>query len=110
MSEQKPSRRDWIAVFGSILGAFMAVLGIQITNSSLAYIQGGLAASVDEGTWISTSYLVAEIVTIPLTGYFGSVFGVRRYLIGNACLFVMLSMLCGIATSLPEMILFRAGQ
>jgi len=102
--------RDWIAVFGAILGAFMAVLDIQITNSSLKYIQGGLAASLDEGTWISTGYLVAEIVTIPLTGFLGEVFGIRRYLMVNAALFVVFSMLCGIATSLPEMVLFRAAQ
>jgi len=48
--------RDWVAVYGAILGAFMAVLDIQITNASLEYIQGGLAASLDEGTWISTAY------------------------------------------------------
>jgi DHA2 family multidrug resistance protein len=102
--------RDWIAVFGAILGAFMAVLDIQITNSSLKYIQGGLAASLDEGTWISTGYLVAEIITIPLTAFLSDVFGVRRYLIANAALFVVFSMLCGLATSLPEMILFRAAQ
>ena len=102
--------RDWVAVYGAILGAFMAVLDIQITNASLEYIQGGLAASLDEGTWISTAYLVAEIVTIPLTGYLGSVFGVRRYLSVNAILFVAFSMLCGVASSLVEMIAFRAAQ
>jgi DHA2 family multidrug resistance protein len=102
--------RDWIAVYGAILGAFMAVLDIQITNSSLKYIQGGLAASLDEGTWISTGYLVAEIVVIPLTGYLGGVFGLRRYLIVNAILFVGFSMLCGTATNLTEMILYRVGQ
>jgi DHA2 family multidrug resistance protein len=102
--------RDWVAVSGAILGAFMAVLDIQITNSSLKYIQGGLAASLDEGTWISTGYLVAEIVVIPLTGYLGSVFGIRRYLIVNAVLFVCFSMLCGTATNLTQMILYRVGQ
>jgi DHA2 family multidrug resistance protein len=107
---EKVAFRDWIAVYGAILGAFMAVLDIQITNSSLKYIQGGLAASLDEGTWISTGYLVAEIVVIPLTGYLGSVFGVRRYLIVNAILFVCFSMLCGTATNLTEMILYRVGQ
>ena len=99
-----------MAVYGAILGAFMAVLDIQITNASLEYIQGGLAASLDEGTWISTAYLVAEIVTIPLTGYLGNVFGVRRYLVVNAILFVAFSMLCGVASSLVEMIAFRAAQ
>jgi DHA2 family multidrug resistance protein len=110
MSRAKVPMRDWIAVWGAILGAFMAVLDIQITNSSLKYIQGGLAASLDEGTWISTGYLVAEIVTIPLTGYLGSVFGLRRYLIVNAALFVIASMLCGTATNLTEMILYRVCQ
>jgi MFS family permease len=62
--ERQPTTRDWIAIFGAILGAFMAVLDIQITNASLKYIQGGLAASLDEGTWISTAYLIAEIITI----------------------------------------------
>jgi DHA2 family multidrug resistance protein len=102
--------RDWIAVAGAILGAFMAVLDIQITNSSLQYIQGGLAASLDEGTWISTGYLVAEVVVIPLTGYLSGVFGLRRYIIVNAILFVIFSMLCGTATSLIQMIIYRACQ
>jgi DHA2 family multidrug resistance protein len=102
--------RDWIAVAGAILGAFMAVLDIQITNASLQYIQGGLAASLDEGTWISTGYLVAEIVVIPLTGYLGGVFGLRRYIVVNAILFVVFSMLCGTATSLTQMIIYRACQ
>src|SRR5690348_13893956 len=109
-AENQPSGRDWIAIFGAILGAFMAVLDIQITNASLKDIQGGIAASLDEGTWISTSYLVAEIIVIPLTGYLGGVFGIRRYLIINAALFVSFSLLCGTATSLGEMVLFRAGQ
>lgn len=108
--KSKVPLRDWIAVSGAILGAFMAVLDIQITNSSLKYIQGGLAASLDEGTWISTGYLVAEIVVIPLTGYLSSVFGLKRYLIANAILFVIFSMLCGTATNLTQMILYRVGQ
>lgn len=102
--------RDWIAVFGAVLGAFMAVLDIQITNSALRDIQGGLAASLDEGSWISTAYLVAEIVVIPLTGWLSRVFGLRRYLLVNCSLFLIFSMLCGMATSLPEMIVFRVGQ
>ena len=104
------SFRDWIAVLGGALGAFMAVLDIQITNSSLADIQGTLGASLDEGSWISTGYLIAEIIVIPLTGWLGSVFGLRRYLIFNASLFLVFSLLCGFATNLSEMILFRVGQ
>ena len=61
--------RIWIAVIGSTLGAFMAVLNIQIVNSSLADIQGAIGAGIDDGGWISTSYLITEIIVIPLTGW-----------------------------------------
>jgi MFS transporter, DHA2 family, multidrug resistance protein len=109
-TEKQPSFRDWVAVFGAILGAFMAVLDIQITNASLPDIQGGIAASLDEGTWISTSYLVAEIITIPLTPWLSEIFSTRRYLIGNCLLFLGFSVLCGMSTSLGMMIVCRAGQ
>ena len=102
--------RTWIAVFGTMLGAFMAVLDIQITNSSLRDISGGIAATPDEGSWISTAYLVGEIVTIPLTAWFSDIFTVRNYLLANVVLFLIFSALCGISTSLGEMIVFRAGQ
>lgn len=102
--------RDWVAVIGATLGGFMAVLDIQITNSALKDIQGGVAASVDEASWISTSYLIAEIIVIPLTGWLASIFSVRRFLMGACILFLVFSMLCGLSTSLSEMIVFRAGQ
>lgn len=66
--------RTWIGVGASMLGAFMAVLDIQITNSSLQDIQAALGATLEEGSWISTAYLVAEIVVIPLTGWLSQVF------------------------------------
>src|SRR3984885_3806530 len=72
-----------------MVGCFMAILDIQITNSSLAPIEGGMGASVDEGSWISTAYLIAEIVVIPLTGWLSSVFGLRRYLEVNSAVFLL---------------------
>ena len=107
---RKMDLRSWIAVFGTMLGAFMAVLDIQITNSSLRDIAGGIAATPDEGSWISTAYLVGEIVTIPLTAWFSEIFTIRKYLLVNIVLFLIFSALCGISTSLAEMIIFRAGQ
>jgi MFS transporter, DHA2 family, multidrug resistance protein len=86
------------------------VLDIQITNASLNDITGALGATIDEGSWISTGYLVAEIVVIPLTGWLSQVFGVRRYLLLNATLFLFFSVACAFAANLPMMILFRAGQ
>ena len=63
----KVPAKTWIAVIGATLGAFMAVLNIQIVNASLADIQGAIGAGIDDGGWISTSYLIAEIVVIPLS-------------------------------------------
>lgn len=102
--------KTWIAVIGSILGAFMAVLNIQIVNASLADIQGAIGAGSDDGGWISTSYLVAEIIVIPLTGWLCQVFSVRRYLIVNAVLFLAFSVACASARNLEQMIILRAIQ
>ena len=104
------SLKDWIGVAATLLGAFMAVLDIQITNASLNDITGALGATIDEGSWISTGYLVAEIVVIPLTGWLSQVFAVRRYLLINATLFLFFSIACAFAPNLPIMILLRAGQ
>lgn len=102
--------KQWIAVFGALLGAFMAILDISITNASLQDIQGGLGATLDEGAWISTAYLVAEIIVIPLTGFFSRVFSLKRYLLWNSVLFLLSSLLCGTARSLDAMILYRVLQ
>ena len=104
------SAKTWIAVIGATLGAFMAVLNIQIVNASLADIQGAIGAGIDDGGWISTSYLIAEIVVIPLSGWLALVFSVRRYLLTNAVLFLALSVACAFAQDLPQMIALRAVQ
>jgi MFS transporter, DHA2 family, multidrug resistance protein len=104
------SAKTWLAVFGATLGAFMAVLNIQIVNASLADIQGGIGAGIDDGGWISTSYLIAEIVVIPLSGWLARVFSVRIYLLVNAVLFLVFSAACALAQTLPQMIVLRAVQ
>ncbi len=104
------SVRTWIAVIGATLGAFMAVLNIQIVNASLADIQGGIGAGIDDGGWISTSYLIAEIVVIPLSGWLAQVFSIRVYLLTNAFLFLVFSAACALAQDLPQMIVLRAVQ
>ncbi|WP_085937039.1 DHA2 family efflux MFS transporter permease subunit [Enhydrobacter aerosaccus] len=104
------SLRDWIAVGGGILGAFMAILDIQITNASLAEIGGAIGATPAEGSWISTGYLMAEIIIIPLSGWLSRAFSLRVFLSAFSALFVVFSILCAMSTSLTEMILFRAGQ
>lgn len=108
-----PAKADaaaWLAVFAGSLGALMATLDISIVNSALPTIQGEIGASGTEGTWIATSYLVAEIIIIPLSAWLERVLGLRTLLLLAAVLFTAFSMLCGISTNLTMMIIGRAGQ
>ena len=108
--EDRTDLKTWMAVCGSIIGAFIAVLNIQITNASLPNIQGAIGAGIDDGGWISTAYLVAEIVVIPLTAFLTPVFSLRRYLLGNTILFLVMSVACAFAQTLNQMIVLRALQ
>src|SRR4028119_365257 len=109
-ASDRVSPKTWIALMGAMLGAFMAVLDIQITNSSIQDIQAALGATLEEGSWISTAYLVAEVVVIPLTGWLSQVFSVRWYMLVNTALFIFFSMCCAWSVNLPMMITFRALQ
>lgn len=109
-AEPNASATDWIAVAAGALGALMATLDISITNSALPQIQGSVGATGTEGTWISTGYLMSEIVMIPLAAWLTRVFGLRNFLVGNAALFTLFSVLCGLSGSLPMLILARIGQ
>lgn len=106
----RASFTTWAAVLGALLGAFMAVLNIQITNASLLYIEGGISTGVDNGTWISTAYLIGEIIVIPMTDYLTHVFSFRRFLIVNTLLFLGFSVACAFAHDLAQMIVLRALQ
>ena len=107
---EEVSLKTWIAVIGATLGAFLAVLNIQIVNSSLADIQGAIGAGIDDGGWISTSYLVTEIIVIPLSGWLARVFSMRLYLLVSTVLFLAFSVSCAYAGNLSEMIILRAFQ
>src|SRR5712672_3020987 len=100
----------WIAIFAAMIGAFMAILNIQITNASLLNIEGGIGTGVDNGSWISTSYLIGEIVVIPLTDFLSRVFSFRRYMIASAALFAAFSVACAFTHDLPSMIAMRGLQ
>src|SRR5476651_487737 len=107
---ERASAADWLAVAAGSLGALMATLDISITNSALPQIQGEIGATGTEGTWISTGYLMSEIVMIPLAAWLTRVFGLRNFLLANATLFIAFSMMCGWSHSLPMMIAGRIGQ
>lgn len=110
VEQEGASLRAWISVFGCMVGALIAVLDIQITNSSLPEIEGGIGTGIDNGTWISTAYLIGEIIMIPLTDYLSRVFSFRRFLLGNVCLFLVFSFGCAFATTLGQMIILRGLQ
>ena len=100
----------WLCFAGLLAGQFIAVLDVQIVTASLATIQAGVGAARDEISWVQTSYLIAETLTIPLAGYFTRRMGLRA-LFGFACGgFVLFSLVVGVAQSLPAMIVARALQ
>ena len=93
-NSDRASHTIWIGVFAAMIGAFMAILNIQITNASLLYIEGGIGTGLDNGAWISTAYLIGEIIVIPLTDYLSRVFSFRNIILSFATLFAAFSVAC----------------
>jgi DHA2 family multidrug resistance protein len=110
MNPNRASAAVWISVTAAMIGAFMAILNIQITNASLLNIEGGIGTGVDNGSWISTSYLIGEIIVIPLTDYLSRVFSFRKIMLAHATLFAAFSVACAFAADLPSMIVLRGLQ
>ena len=104
------SLKTWICIAGAMLGAFMAVLNIQVTSTSLPDIEGGIGTGGANGAWISTAYLIGEIIVIPMTDFLSRVFSLRRFLIRNVALFLLFSVACGQTHNLAEMIVLRGLQ
>ena len=99
-----------ITFIGMVFGMFMAILDIQIVSASLAEIQAGLSASADEITWVQTSYLIAEVVMIPLSGFLSRAFSTRWLFTASAAGFTVMSFACAQATSIEQMIICRTLQ
>lgn len=102
--------KDWVAVLCGALGAFIAILDIQVTNASLREISASLSLDISESGWISTAYLIAEIIIIPMTAFLSQVLGLRRYLVISCTGFLIASICCGLAWNIQMMIFFRALQ
>ncbi len=108
--EQPVTTRRLIAFLVMVVGMFMAILDIQIVSASLAEIQAGISASADEIPWVQTSYLVAEVIMIPLSGYLSRALSTRYLFVISAAGFTLMSIMCSTATSINEMIVWRALQ
>jgi DHA2 family multidrug resistance protein len=105
-----PTVRDWVGVLAMVVGLFMAIMDVQIVTSSLTQIQGGLSASTDEISWVQTAYLIADVVMVPLSGTLSRLLSTRVLFVTAAIGFTGASALCATATSLGQMILYRAMQ
>ena len=106
--QEKPS--PWIIAISVMFGTFMVVLDTTIVNVSLPHIAGSLSASIEESTWALTSYLAANAIILPITGWLANYFGRRRLLLLSVVGFTLASLLCGLATSLPILIFWRIVQ
>ncbi len=106
----QPRHGPWLIAFVVTLAPFMEVLDSTIINVSLPYISGSMSASFDDATWSLTSYLVANGIVLPVAGWLGRLFGRKHYFLTCIAMFTVFSFLCGIATSLPQLVAFRFLQ
>ena len=107
---RRPARSPWLIAVVVTLAAFMELLDTTIVNVSLPHIAGSLSASYDEATWALTSYLVSNSIVLPISAFFGRLIGRKRYFVICIAAFTVCSFLCGISTSLGELVAFRVLQ
>jgi MFS transporter, DHA2 family, multidrug resistance protein len=110
MLEQNPKLGRWLVASAVMVSAIMELVDTSAVNVSLPYIAGNLSASVDEATWVLTSYLVANAIVLPLSGWLASYLGRKRLLVIAVIGFTAASVCCGLAPTLPWLILFRVFQ
>jgi DHA2 family multidrug resistance protein len=106
----RSSRGRWVIAFTVTLATFMEILDTSIANVSLPHIAGGLSASVDESTWVLTSYLVANAIVLPISGWLAGMIGRKRFYMLCVALFTTSSVCCGLAPSLGMLVFFRVLQ
>src|SRR3954451_14699050 len=100
----------WIITITVILASVIELIDTSIVNVALPQMMGNLGATLDQIAWVVTGYVVANVIVIPMTGWFAAVFGRRNYFIGSLVLFTVASFFCGHATSLWELVIFRFIQ
>src|ERR1700730_17181779 len=104
------SINPWVIAVTVTLATFMEVLDTSIANVALPHIAGGLSAGSDESTWVLTSYLVSNAIVLPLSGWFSSLIGRKRFYMSCVAVFTVSSFLCGLAPSLGMLVFFRILQ
>src|SRR5271167_5134005 len=107
---RRPAINPWFVAIAVIIPTFMEVLDTTIANVALRYIAGGISAAVIDSEWVITSYLAANATILPISGWISAHLGRRNYFLLSIAVFTIASGLCGIATSLEQLILFRVIQ
>src|SRR5207253_9638130 len=110
MEHDHPNINPWIIAISVMFATFLEVLDTTVVNVSLPHIAGSLSATTEEATWALTSYLVANAIVLPLTGWLSAYFGRRRLLMLAVVGFTSTSFLCGLAPSLGFLVFFRLIQ
>jgi MFS transporter, DHA2 family, multidrug resistance protein len=106
----RPKVNPWAIGATVSIAAFVEVLDTSVANVALPYIAGGLGASYDDSTWVLTSYLAANAIILPMSGWLAEIIGRKRYFMFSLAIFTISSLLCGLAPSLPILLFFRALQ
>src|SRR5260370_6718872 len=106
----RPAINPWIVAVAVVIPTFMEVMDTTIANVALRYIAGGLATAQTDAEWVITSYLAANAVILPISGWLSAHLGRRNYFLLSIAVFTLASALCGLATSLGQSILFRVLQ
>src|SRR5271166_5368999 len=106
----RPAVNQWVIAFIVLLPTFMEILDTTVANVALRYIAGGLSAAQNDADWVITSYLSANAIVLPITGWLSAHLGRRNYFLLSIAVFTLSSAMCGFATSLWQMILFRVIQ
>ena len=105
-----PRVNKWLVALTVMIPTLMVIVDTSVVNVSLDHIRGSLSAGIDEATWSITSYLAANAVIIPMTGWLSRLFGRKRYLVSSVALFTVSSLFCGLAWSIQSLIIFRVLQ
>src|SRR3974377_2055042 len=106
----RPVFNYWVVAFVVVVPTFMEILDTTIANVALRYIAGGLSAAQSDAEWVITVYLAANAVVLPITGWLSAHLGRRNYFLLSIAVFTLASALCGMATSLGQIIVFRVIQ
>src|SRR5256885_13678937 len=103
-------RHRWIIAVTVTLASILEILDTSIVNVAIPHMMGSLGATLDQITWVSTGYIVANVIVLPVTGWMSAYFGRRRYFAGSIALFTIASILCGNSHTLTELVIFRVVQ